>query len=277
MMEPLEAYLDAFETYRDHVENLLELTVDLSQLDESALLVVGDRNLLYALSYLAGPPISADDLAILADTSLSPGRLVADPTAARRVVSTVLLGLDRHRFVWMSEDREPTAAERESAIVATAALMASRRVVTRRANESKDLQELAVRQRLREAGLAEVRTRPVPTMMTAPDPGQFCGESLFGDRKADIIVRLWDGRAMPIECKVSNSATNSVKRLNNDAAAKAAAWIKDFGVVQTVPAAVLAGVYKRHNLENAQERGLTIFWAHDLDALAAFVSASRRS
>jgi hypothetical protein len=59
--------------------------------------------------------------------------------------------------------------------------------------------------------------------------------------------------------------------------AKAAAWIKDFGVVQTVPAAVLAGVYKRHNLENAQERGLTIFWAHDLDSLTTFVNATKRS
>lgn len=35
------------------------------------------------------------------------------------------------------------------------------------------------------------------------------GESLFGTRKADLVIRLYDGRAMPTECKVSNSSTNS--------------------------------------------------------------------
>jgi hypothetical protein len=117
------------------------------------------------------------------------------------------------------------------------------------------------------AGLVEVARRKVLTLTDAPEPGQFCGESYFGIRKADFLVRLWDSRIMPIECKVSNSATNSVKRLNNDAAAKAEAWSKDFGTRQVVPAAVLSGVYKLHNLEDAQARGLAIFWAHDLKAL----------
>ena len=49
---------------------------------------------------------------------------------------------------------------------------------------------------------------------------------------------------MPLECKVSNSSTNSVKRLNNDAAVKAETWRQDFGTVPIVPAAVLSGVYK---------------------------------
>ena len=97
------------------------------------------------------------------------------------------------------------------------------------------------------------------TITDAPEPGRFCGESYLGNRKADFLVRLWDKRIMPIECKVSNSATNSVKRLNNDAAAKAEAWLKDFGVRQVVPAAVLGGVYKLHNLEEAQHRGLALF------------------
>ena len=43
---------------------------------------------------------------------------------------------------------------------------------------------------------------------------------------------------MPIECKVSNSATNSIKRLNNDAAVKARIWRGEFGERQVVPSAV---------------------------------------
>ena len=98
---------------------------------------------------------------------------------------------------------------------------------------------------------------------------------MFGDRKADLVVRLYDGRLMPIECKVSNSATNSVKRLNNDAAVKAEAWLKQFGTLQTVPTAVLSGVFKRHNLVQAQEAGLTIYWAHDLQPLGDFILSDR--
>lgn len=69
----------------------------------------------------------------------------------------------------------------------------------------------------------------------------------------------------------SNSATNSIKRLNNDAAIKAESWIEEFGTTGVVPAAVLSGVYKISNLESAQDRGLTIFWAHDLSLLMNWI------
>ncbi len=62
---------------------------------------------------------------------------------------------------------------------------------------------------------------------------------------------------MPIECKVSNSATKSIKRLNNDAAVKAVSWRTDLGAANVVPPAVLSGVYKLRNLIDAQEKGLT--------------------
>lgn len=276
MQEPLEAYLEAFDDSRDTVENLLEMTMDLSELTETAVDVLSDRALLEAVRYLAGPPISADDLKELAEASLAPTRLQENPEMAQRVVRTVLMGLDRNRFPWVAQDREPTEAERETATVASAALIAYRRVMTARAHESKTAQEQAVADRLRAAGLDQVPTRNIATLVDAPVPGEFCGESSFVGRKADLVVRLWDGRAMPIECKVSNSSTNSMKRLNNDAAVKAGSWIHDFGAVQTVPAAVLAGVYKRHNLENAQNRGLTLFWAYDLEPMIAFIEATRK-
>lgn len=80
---------------------------------------------------------------------------------------------------------------------------------------------------------------------------------------------------MPIECKVSNSATNSIKRLNNDAAVKAGAWRNEFGELQVVPAAVLSGVYKLRNLNDAQRTGLTLFWVHDLDRLLEFIDQTQ--
>src|SRR4051812_25216916 len=105
-----------------------------------------------------------------------------------------------------------------------------------------------VEQALLESGFVQVPARSIPTPVQAPAAGGFCGESLLGTRKADFVIRLWDHRLMPVECKVSNSALNSVKRLNNDAAVKAISWREDFGRTQVVPSAVLGGVYKLHNL-----------------------------
>jgi len=70
-------------------------------------------------------------------------------------------------------------------------------------------------------------------------------------------------------------ARHLVKRLNNDAAVKARQWLDEFGTLQTVPAAVLMGVFKTHNLQQAQNRGLTLFWSHGLDHLTEFIETTR--
>ncbi len=275
MQEPLEQYLHAFDDYRGAVEDLLEATVDLTAISAPALGVLTDPNLLRALRYIAGPPISEDDLRTLADASLSPARLREDPAMAGRVIDTILIGLDRRRFPWVVEGREPDGAEREAATLASAALMATQRLSTMRRGEAKTRQEDAVAEALAHDDFEQVPTRAITTLPDAPARGQFCRESMFGSRKADVIVGLWDGRKMPLECKVSNSSINSVKRLNNDAAVKAGIWLKEFGTAQTVPAAMLSGVFKRHNLKQAQDAGLTLFWAYDLETFLDWIERTR--
>jgi XamI restriction endonuclease len=273
--EPLEQYLETFDTYRGVVEELLEATVDLTTLSSANLTVLTDPALLLALRYLAGPPISEDDLKILADASLAPSRLESNPDMAQRVIETIVIALDRRRFPWVSEGREPEESEREAAALASAALMATQRLSTSRRSEGKDVQEKAVADALLNAGFKQVSTRPILTLADAPSAGEFCKETMFGSRKADFAVGLWDGRKMPVECKVSNSSTNSIKRLNNDAAVKAIAWIQEFGTAQTVPAAVISGVFKARNLKSAQEAGLTLFWAYKLEAMLAWIESTR--
>jgi hypothetical protein len=275
MREPLEQYLRTFAEYREVVAALLAGTGDLRELSERAGTFLTDPNMLTAVRYLASPAISADDLKTLAEVTLTPARLRSDPEMAQRVVACVLLGLDRARFPWIAQGRPPTESEREAAVVSTTSLIATQRVQTDRRNTAKDEQEGAVAARLLELGFTEVERRHVRNTLDLPGPGEFCGESLFGSRKADLIVRLWDGRCMPTECKVSNSATNSVKRLNNDAAKKAKTWREEFGTATTVPVAVLSGVFKVHNLQQAQAEGLTIFWAHALGRLGQFIQATR--
>jgi len=276
MEEPLEDYLEAFEEYLGTTEELLEATVDLTDLEDQALAILTSDKLMEAFRYTAGPPISVDDLKTLVSAkTLSAKQLAKDPPLVRQIVETVMIGLDRGRFPWVQENREPTETERSAAVLASAALMATRRVGTKRRNSGKTQQEERVEAALIGAGLRKVETRTVKTFDDAPAPGEFCREAYFGSRKADFILRLWDKRVMPVECKVSNSATNSVKRLNNDAAAKAESWRQDFGNRQVVPAAVLSGVYKLHNLEDAQNRGLSLFWAHDLGRMVRWVEDTR--
>lgn len=273
--EPLELYLEFFDHYRDTMETLLEGTLDLSSLSDQAVELLSDPDMLYAVRYLASPPISDDDLKVLAEAVLTPKRLKLDPEMARRVVQTVLMALDRNRFPWVGEDREPTNSERYTAMISTVALIATQKTQTARRSTSKQDQEQAVADALVACGFKESRRREITNMQHLPEPGHFYRETPFAGRKADLVVRMWDGRAMPIECKVSNSATNSVKRLNNDAAAKAVVWLHAFGGANTVPAAVLSGVFKVHNLETAQTTGLTLFWAHDLEQLTDFLDAAR--
>lgn len=272
--EPLEAYTQAFDRYQATVTRLLETTADLTRLSAKAVEVLTNPASLEAFRYLAGPPISKDDLAVLAEARLSAARLRADPAMAQRVLGIVSATLDPRRFPWVIQGREPNPSERNAAIVSSAALLAVSRVGTSRRNEGKDRQESAVRDALLQKNWKLVSPRTVLTLNQAPGPGEFCRESLFGTAKADFLVGLWDHRIMPIECKVSNSSTNSVKRLNREAAGKAESW-KEFGTRNVISVGVLSGVYKLHNLMNAQERGLTIYWAHDLTQLIEWIETAR--
>ena len=274
--EPLDAYLDVFDQYQGVFEELLEATVDLTELSGQGLQILGEARLLEAFRYLAGPPISTDDLKTVAEVaSLNRAKLASDPAMVSKVVELVMVALDRRRFPWVKESRGPTEAESTAAVVASAALAATQRLGTARRTEGKRQQEQRVDDALLASGFKRVQRRPIPALPMAPDIGEFCGESMLGPTKADFIIRLWDQRVMALECKVSNSALNSVKRLNREAASKAEVWQRDFGQTQIVPVAVIGGVFKLEKLQDAQRRGLTIFWGHDIGVMMDWIEQTR--
>lgn len=281
LREPLEKYGEAFDKGQGDIEDLLEHLIDMTDVDgiddQTIVDMLCKEELLAAFRYLAGPPVSADDLMVLADVpSLNPKKLKDDPAMARVVFQTVLQGLDRRRFPWVTQKREPTESEKAAAVLASAALMATQRAATDRRSESKNVQESAAVEALKIIGFKRVDTRSIGTLSDAPSDGEFCSESDLGGRKADLVVRLHDRRVLAIECKVSNSSTNSIKRLNNDAAAKATVWIQMFGTAQLVPSAMLSGVFKLRNLLDAQSKGLTLWWAHDLSTFQRWVKGTKR-
>ena len=237
-----------------------------------------DAGLLDALRYLPGPPISADDLKNLADVdNLNAQRLREDPEAAQRVLDTIIATVDPRRFPWLEENRVPTAEERSLAIFASALLHAAQRVQSIRRNDAKTEQELAVRDHLKQHGLAGARLRKIRTYADFPPRGIVSdNEVVFGEKKADVLARLPDDRMLPIECKVSNSAVNSFKRLNHETVSKATSWTGSFGTANVVPSAVLSGVYSPTNVLNAQTAGVAIFWSHRISDLGDFVEATKR-
>lgn len=237
---------------------------------------MGDADLARMACYLASPPLSKDDLEVLARLTMARSLAKNDPDRAERLIDTIMLGRDRERFPWVSENRAATEPECEAAAKASVSMLAMRKVETYRRNTGKKLQEQAVKEFLAEScGFSEAPPRDITSTSDWPEVGHFWGERNVYGRKADVVVRLWDGRLMPIECKVSGSSANSVKRVLNDAAAKAGVWKLQAGTSNCVPVAVISGVFAQVTLRSAQQNGLTLFWAHSLGELKAFVDAAR--
>jgi hypothetical protein len=261
--EARDDYSSHFDEARSAVEDLLELTTDLTALEQVNSEAIIDGGYLRALRYVAAPPVSDDDLETLSGV---PERHYSEPDKWPLVVDTIKTYIDSHRFPWVVDNHDPTEQEKHAAIISTAAQMAAQRVLTARRNEAKAEQEELVKEALRQAGFQEVRARDIRSSRSFPRLGEFCGESKVGDKKADIVVGLRDERLLAIECKVSNSKVNSTKRIA-EAVGKARGWLEDFGALGIVPCAVIAGVYNVSNLIVAQERGLTIWWSHDLETM----------
>ena len=268
-----EPYRLAFLDRVPFVEWYFEVTndlVDLASAPESA-----SPEGVLAGRYLAAPIISADDLNTLTSSTVGHRKRVP-AELANRATEVILAFADQIRFPWLFESprRQPTATERRRAIMWTAGLLAARDVSTGRRGESAKRQERAVADLLIEAEFIQVGPRTI-TLVGDLEPGTFCREAPVIGQKCDIPVRLRDGRLLLIECKVSNSGTNSVKRLVREVGGKAPDWRDNLGKAQCFTAAVLAGVYTMKSLKTARdEKGVLIFWEHDLEPLRSFVKSA---
>jgi hypothetical protein len=274
LTEPLDHYLDSYETAYQAIAQVMEQTDDLRGFTENAVAILTDKDFQALARYVASPPLSADDLKTLADTSLAVNVLKDNPAGIAAVVEVILAGFDHARFPWVSEGREPTAAEKQAGLVATAALVAVRRTETWRRGRGRSL-ERELKGHLASVGLTEVAPTAIGNSTHGPMVGEFCRETSVVSHMADVVVRLWDGRLALIECKVSNSETNSHKRLIHECGDKARAWVQALGPSNCTPIAVLSGCYSLANLDKAQDMGLTLIWAHDFSPLSEFIDSTK--
>lgn len=244
---------------------------------EIARRVLTDPHLEAALRYVAGPPVSKDDLGVLATRGrerVGSAAIRTNPTLAGEMLALICRLADSERFPWVARGRAPKAHEIKRAVRATTALHAAQAMQTERRAYGKEVERL-LRERLMVLGYEQMR-KPNRGRITAPmhmpRAKSFYGECSVQGRRADLLIGLSDGRAVAVEAKDSSSVVNSVKRVLNDTAAKARHWRERFGET-LVPVALLSGVFGIDSLKSAQASGLYLVWSHDLDSFTDWLAA----
>lgn len=266
-----ERFAEAFEQARE----VMARTRDLARLAEEGRGLLAD-GLLPVLRSMDRPTVSEDDFKSLSDTGTAAPSRLAQGDTCRAALAYLRRNLNADLFPWLAVGGSPTEAQRFAALTAVAALVADQKTKTAmRGNASKE-QEAAVRTALVErCGMNAVEGRDFDLVSDGPGRGQvFARETKVAGTRADVVLGLYDGRIMCLECKVSNSTANSFKRLNHEVVDKAAKWGAEFGR-QCVCGCVLKGRFSAPNLAAAQREGAYLFWSSSLDSLTDFVNATR--
>lgn len=279
--EPLDDYLEEYVAAKaaadSVIDQLEEVLADPANGDVLAA-IIGNAALFTALRYLAAPPISSDDLNTLLQRNVSATAIRTDQDFANSLAEVIRKSIDPKRFTWLAEGDHPTAEELHTAKVASAVVVTSQRVQTKRRGEEKRGLEGAVEHLLQALGFVKVATPrdSIDGTEGLPGPGQYMTEVTIAGHNGDFVLGLFDRarRRLALECKSSNSAINSRKRLNKEVVGDAAEWNRRFGN-QVLTGAVLRGVFDSRYVFDAQNTPLLVFWSHRLDDLQAFIESTR--
>lgn len=277
LAEPRDRYAFHVQSQRNAVTDLFQALkgIDPHAPDPKTVrAIIHDPRLYESLRYAAGPPISDDDLSVLATETVEriTKERLSDCNLVSRILALICTLSDKFRFPWIEERRTATASELRRAIEATAVLHAAQKLQTERRGFGRQVEEM-LKMRLEEMGYARMNgPKAIEAPAQYPPPKAFFGETPLYSRKADILIRLPDERLVAVEAKDSGSALNSVKRVLNDTAAKAQHWQNHAGK-QIIPVAVLSGVFASSNLRTAQNQGLYLAWLHDLDSFVGWLES----
>lgn len=234
------------------------------------------KQLVAPARFMTVPLLSEDNLEVLAED--------------RPLAEVIVDFINPERFPWVVQNRQPTRSERARAVAATAELWALQRVATNKRIAAAKRQEDLAKECLTHStvGLTLVSRRELlERAKTAPSydgrrgieshnlsfllrPGEFTSEFKVAGAKCDLPILLPTGFFLPLECKVSGSAVNSIKRLIRETVGKRRAWRDEFGR-QPYTGAVISGVFSATTLAAAQEEGMLLFFEHDLHALGELV------
>ncbi|KFI91238.1 restriction nuclease [Bifidobacterium saguini DSM 23967] len=264
-------YNSVFDHAYDEIEHILASTNQLQDFESMAARLFGD-GYLDTLRYMERPTLSADDFKKLSATNTDARSKLSQPENAALAMEYLLRNLNTRIFPWFDRGAAPTDSDLNAAKHAVAALVADQKTKTMLRNRQSHTQEEAVREALiRDAGFTMVKAHDFRMITQGPKPGEvFHKETSIDGVKADVVFGLYDGRIMALECKGSNTAVNSYKRLNHETVDKIVKWNNMFGSNGIVGGCVLQGVFAVDNLLSAQQAGVAIFWSASLQELTDY-------
>ncbi|UWQ31304.1 XamI family restriction endonuclease [Leisingera sp. M527] len=241
---------------------------------EAALKVSGSHMLIFR--HLLAPPKSQDQFSLLcpewSKASEKSGNALKEEKAL--VTSQVLdIWKDRSIAPWLDEQRLPTQVEKALIVERIVSFIAPKLTETQKRNRLSNDQENAVIQLLKGLGWTQAKSFLIDELSLIK-PRTFLHKARFATattnaQEVDIACGLKQGIVAAMECKVTNDATNSVKRVN-DILKKAKAWKDHWGsFVET--AALLQGVIKPSDVQRLTDDGVMVFWSHDLNAFSDWV------
>jgi len=245
---------------------------------ESALRLAGAHMLV--LRFLMAPPLSQDQFKLACrewQKGTEKSGMPLSEEAARATANAFEIWQDQDRTTPIRAGGE--GDERHAAISATVHMIAVNSYRTARRMRLAHEQEQAVIDLLVKLGYRQLPSRRVD------EPGalaenEFMHATQFetaddSTHEVDLAVGLPKRMVLALECKVSNDATNSVKRVN-DVLKKAAAWKRRWGT-GVVTGALLQGVFSQKEPRRLLDEDVEIFWSHRLDELDDWLEHQRQN
>lgn len=231
------------------------------------------------LRHLLAPPISQDQFKLLCPPWSKEAENRRKPLAADKAAAVDSVFKDRRSrrlTPWLNGNRPARLNEIMSAVEATAPLMASQMVATARRSRLSREQENAAIAVLEGRDWLKLSSATVSTAGQLPAQ-HFMHKTRFAsgpseNQEVDIACGLGGTIVLAMECKVTNDATNSVKRMN-DVLKKAAAWKHHWGTFVR-PAALLQGVISFTDVERLLDFPVEVFWAHRIEQFADWIEGN---
>lgn len=280
LAEPSTRYVEHVEARRTAITRLFKALSGINSADPDPAIVraiILDGEMFAALRYVAGPPISEDDLGVLITRSTrrpTKTDFRQNDALTQQVLKLICRVADPYRFPWIAARRPPRSSELRDAIRATMTLHAAQTLQTERRGYGKII-EKRLEHRLTELEFKKITPRNggnIDAPLHYPVFPEFYTVCNVYTRQIDLLIGLPDRRLIAVEAKDSSSAINSKKRVLNDTGAKAEQFARSAGkTILTV--GLLSGVFTIPDLKSAQDKGLYLVWAHDLDGFVEWIKS----
>lgn len=232
------------------------------------------------LRHLFAPPISQDQLKLL--TPLYPKQSEKKGTrlsikAAQQFSDAFYLRRDIFLTPWLDTNQSPTRQQIKKILNVVTPMISSQIFNTVRRNRMSDAQELAVEGLLASKGWTKAASKkldgPADIDVQHYMRKTRCRSSETATKEVDIACGVRSNLILAMECKVSNDATNSVKRVS-DVTDKVKSWQETWATfIKT--AALLQGVISYKDVARLLASDVEVFWSHDLDALSDWLEANK--